>query len=78
MLRDAPDGAVGFYPLSGGRPYMTSQIWHGKPLATTLNFPANQASLQVLRTIRESESAEESLFRMRVREIPNVVESVIG
>ena len=48
---------------------MTSQIWHGKPLATALNFPANQASLQVLQMIRENESADSSLFRMRVQEI---------
>ena len=69
VLQDSPDGVVGLYPLAGGRPYMTSQIWHGKPLATTLNFPANEASLRVLRTIRENESVEVSLFRMRVQEI---------
>ena len=32
----------GFIPLAGGRPYMASQIWHGKPLATTLNFSCEQ------------------------------------
>ena len=66
VLKEAPEGIVGFYPLAGGRPYMASQIWHDKPLATTLNFPANEASLHVLRTIRENESAEETLFRTRV------------
>ena len=48
---------------------MSSQIWHHKPLATTLNFPGNEASLHVLQMIRENESVDSSLFRMRVQEI---------
>ena len=68
-IKDTPEGIVGLYPLTGGRPYMASQIWHEKPLATTLNFPANENSLSVLRTIRENESVEDDLFRSRVHEI---------
>ena len=66
ILEESPHGSVGFYPLAGGRPYMASQIWHGKPLATTLNFPANSASLKVLETVRKNESVEDSIFYERV------------
>ena len=69
VLKEVPEGIVGFYPLAGGRPYMASQIWHDKPLATTLNFPANEAALHVLRTIQENESVDETLFRTRVLSI---------
>ena len=68
-IKGTPEGIVGFYPLAGGRPYRASQVWHDKPLATTLNFPANNDSLSVLRTIRENESVEDDLFRTRVLEI---------
>ena len=68
-IKDTPEGIVGLYPLAGGRPYMASQIWHEKPLATTLNFPANEASLHVLQTIRNNESVEDKVFQTRVLEI---------
>ena len=66
VLKEAPDGNIGFYPLAGGRPYMASQIWHGKPLAVTLNIPANSSSFKVLETIRENESVSDLIFYERV------------
>ena len=72
ILDESPLG-VGFYPLAGGRPYMASQIWHGKPLATTLNFPANSGSLRVLETMRENESVSDSDFRTVFEMSPKVV-----
>ena len=61
-----PAGAVGFYPLVGGRPYMMSQLWHHQPMATTLNFPANTAAIKILEAMRQNEDSTEQEFRRAV------------
>ena len=55
-LRDAPPGAVMNFPLVGGRPYLFEQTTHHKPIAGTLNFPNNRASMRVWRAILDVRS----------------------
>lgn len=47
VLAEAPDGAVMNFPVVGGRAYLYEQTVHGKPLAGTLNFPNNAASMRI-------------------------------
>ena len=46
-LKEAPDGAVMNFPVAGGRRYLYEQTVHQKPMAGTLNFPNNRASMRV-------------------------------
>lgn len=55
-LREAPEGAVMNFPLVGGRPYLFEQTVHGKPIAGTLNFPNNRASMQVWKAILDAKN----------------------
>ena len=66
ILQEQPSGAIGFYPLQGGRPYMMSQLWHHQPMATTLNFPANSASIKILETMRLHQTAGDEEFKRAV------------
>lgn len=69
VLEQYPQGAVGLYPLAGGRPYMLMSQIQPHPLTMTLNYPANSASLSVLQTMRRLEKAADSEFRTVVAEI---------
>lgn len=48
-----PEGAVLNWPVEGGRPYLYEQTLHGRPLAATLNFPANEAARRVWADLRD-------------------------
>ena len=50
-LAALPEGAVMNAPLAGGRPYLYEQTSHGRPIAGTLNFPANEAAQDVWRAL---------------------------
>ncbi len=65
VLAGAPDGAVMNFPLAGGRPYLYEQITHGKPVAGTLNFPADEAAQKVWRTLVGSARRPQEDFRRR-------------
>lgn len=51
-LAAAPDGAIINLPIAASRTYMFEQTVHHKPLASSLNTGANQASLRVLTAAR--------------------------
>ena len=59
-LREAPDGAVMNFPVVGGRAYLYEQTAHRKPLAGSLNFPNNRASMKVWGAMLSSLEARES------------------
>ena len=68
-LEESPSGGVGFYPLAGGRPYMITSMLHNHPIASTLNYPANGASLAVLSSMRDLEAESDAVFIESVRKI---------
>jgi hypothetical protein len=68
-LEDFPTGGVGFYPLAGGRPYMITSMLHRNPIASTLNYSANGASLAVLSVMRDVEAESDVVFVNSVRKI---------
>ena len=68
-LEKFPTGGVGFYPLAGGRPYMITSMLHNHPIASTLNYPANGASLSVLSAMRDVEADSDTVFMDSVRKI---------
>ncbi len=67
-LAEAPDGAVMNFPVVGGRAYLFEQTVHGKPIAGSLNFPNNRASMRVwgamLEAVEQGESDEELAGRV--------------
>lgn len=63
VLRDAPEGAVMNYPVAGGRAYLYEQTVHGKPVAGSLNFPNNKASLQVWKALLSNSTQSPEAFR---------------
>ena len=56
-LATEPDGAAIHYPIVGGRRYLFDQIFHGKPLAATLNFPMNPPARRLWKSIYNAEEA---------------------
>lgn len=52
-LAEAPDGAVMNFPVVGGRAYLYEQTVHRKPIAGSLNFPNNRASMKVWAALLE-------------------------
>ena len=61
-LAEAPPGGVMTFPVSGGQRVLWEQTVHGKPLAASLNFPNNRASMQVWKTMLAQEHAAPDLF----------------
>ena len=54
-LRGAPEGAVMNFPVAGGRRYLYEQTVHQKPIAGSLNFPNNGASMRVWSALLKEE-----------------------
>lgn len=52
------DGAVVNWPVAGGRPYLYEATLHQRPVAGTLNFPANSAARAVLAALSDARPGE--------------------
>lgn len=50
------EGAVMNFPVVGGRPYLYEATLHGRPLASTLNFPTNKAAEKVWGALRDQDA----------------------
>jgi hypothetical protein len=59
VLAQAPLGAVMNFPLAGGRAYLFEQTIHQKPLAASLNFPNNRASMKVWKAALDNKNNPE-------------------
>lgn len=59
-LAEAPEGAVMNFPVVGGRSYLFEQTVHGKPIAGSLNFPNNRASMKVWAAALDSLERDDS------------------
>lgn len=66
-LAGAPDGAIINLPIAASRTYMFEQTIHHKPLASSLNTGANQASLRVLTAARRVKAGQ-----MTVQDVADV------
>jgi hypothetical protein len=68
-LASAPDGAVMNFPVVGGRAYLYEQTVHGQPLAGSLNFPNNSASIAVWDAVLKNEALDPEARLARVQAV---------
>ena len=66
-LAGLPEGAVMNAPLAGGRPYLFEQTEHRRPIAGTLNFPANEAAQEIWRVLLDPRRPAASRARLAAR-----------